>query len=168
MPASSTRIAATMPTMAGRPSAVQSRYTSAASSTAMMIPITACLLCPSRSRLGSAALIPGACPLSITVGRTRQQRVAVEHRLRHVHDSPRRRPGALAQELERLALAHPVALHEDALRALDQRPALERALKLLDLLGQPHGFAVPAHRDLDRRLHRVGLRRLHPGRDAPV
>src|SRR3954454_10429689 len=130
MPASRTRIAATMPTMAGRPSAVQSRYTSAASSTAMMIPITACLLCPSRLRVGVSRLIPGACPLSITVGRTREQRVAVEHRLGDGHDPPRRRSGVLAQQLERLALAHPVALHEDALRALDQRPALERALEL--------------------------------------
>ena len=56
----------------------------------------------------------------------------------------RRRPGrtrvvarVVAQQLERVALVDAVALHEDALGALDHAAPFERALELLDLLVQP-------------------------------
>jgi len=42
----------------------------------------------------------------------------------------------VAQAVERLALADVVALHQDALRALDERAALERRLEPLNLLGE--------------------------------
>src|SRR5215210_9589045 len=125
MPASSTRIAAMMATIAGRPSAVQSRYTSAASSTAMMTPITAASF-SLVTRLGSPRWYPPRGADQSRAAAARQQRVAVDHRLRDVHHAPGGRPRVVAQQLERLTLADPVAFHEDALRPLDHRPALER------------------------------------------
>src|SRR3954464_5025258 len=84
-----------------------------------------------------------------------QQRVAVAHRVGEVDDAQVGAPRLLAQQLERLALVDAVALHEDALRALDRAAALDRALELLDLLGQPRGLLVAAHGKLDRALDLV-------------
>ena len=54
-----------------------------------------------------------------------------------------------------------VALHEDALGALDHRAPLERRLQLRDLLGQLRLLGVPAQRELDRDLDLVRV--LRPG-----
>ena len=43
----------------------------------------------------------------------------------------------VAEELERRAVVHAMALHEDALGALDDGPPLERGLELVDALAEP-------------------------------
>ena len=78
--------------------------------------------------------------------------------------APARRARVVAQQLERRALVDAVALHQDALGALDHRPALERRLELVDLSGSCARLAVAAQRDLDRALDRLRRRRLDPAR----
>ena len=74
----------------------------------------------------------------------------------------------VAQELERGAVVDAVALHQDALGALDHRAALERALELVDLLLQPLGLARsgasrprsrPARRPARRTRHSAAMPR---------
>ena len=74
----------------------------------------------------------------------------------------------LAQQLERLALVDAVALHEDALRALDRPAPLERALELRDLLGQARRLRVAAQRELDRALDLVEEAQPREGVDAAL
>src|SRR3954454_13140705 len=91
---------------------------------------------PVRSGAGTSALF-------------RQQRVTLGHRARDVDDAPALAAGVVAHQLEGVALAERVALHEDALRALDRRAPLERRLELIDLDLQPRGLLVPPERHLD-------------------
>jgi len=65
-------------------------------------------------------------------------------------------------------LVEAVPLHDHPLRPLDRRAALERPLELIDLLTQRGGVAVPAQRDLDRRLQRLGGDRVDVGGDPPL
>src|SRR4051794_32648697 len=74
--------------------------------------------------------------------------------------------GVVAKPVERLALGHVVALHEDALGPLDERTPLERGLEALDLLDQLALLLVAAHGHLDRRLDRVGPALARVGGDA--
>src|ERR1700754_4470921 len=123
-----------MPTIDGRPSARQSAYTSAATRIAMRIPIM-------------AYVIPNAAvEQSRALG---QQCVAVQHRLCDVDDPPAACTRMIAEHLERLALGHGMALHEDALGAFDHTAPLERALELLDLVVQMRRLPVPADGGLD-------------------
>ena len=76
----------------------------------------------------------------------RQQAVTVDHRRREVHQlAVVRRASASRSIVKARALVDAVALHQDALRALDDRPAAERALELV-VLGEP------AQDDVDRAL----------------
>src|SRR5829696_3452141 len=152
-------MAAMMATIAGRPRARHRAYTRAATRMAMRMPIMPAAF-PAPSRVNRRERRRSALP--------REQRVAVEHGHRHVDDAAVRGAGLLAQALERLALVNAVALHQDALRALDHRPALQRRLELVDLLGEPLRLAVAAHRDLDGALHLVRLRGRDVGGDAAL
>src|SRR3954452_4027013 len=98
MPASSTRMAAMIATIDGRPSATQRAYTRAATRTAMRMPIMG-------PAFPAAAAVNPDCRLAAR----RQQCVPVEHRARHLHDAPVRGPRLVAQALERLAVADAVA-----------------------------------------------------------
>src|SRR5919198_965529 len=85
-------------------------------------------------RAGTWPMVPRARgPLIATLG---QQGVPLGHRGCDIDDRPVAAAGVLAQPVEGLAVAHVVALHEDALGALDQRPALERRLQALHLLDE--------------------------------
>src|SRR3954468_9911802 len=83
------------------------------------------------------ALRPAIRPRSGAVGR--------EQVVDDVDQRPSRPARVGADALERLAVAEVVALHEDALRALDLRPALEGVQQLGEL-------AVALERDVDRAL----------------
>src|SRR3954471_10734325 len=74
--------------------------------------------------------------------RLRQQGVALGDWCRHVDHRPVGAGGGVAHPLEGRAVVEVVALHEDALGALDEGPALERILEARDLLGQ---LALVAH-----------------------
>src|SRR5215218_4012701 len=84
-----------------------------------------------------------------------QQRMALGDRSGHVDHRPVAAARVVAEAVERLALGDAVALHEDALRPLDECAALERRLESLDLLDELALLLVPAHRHLDRGLDRV-------------
>jgi hypothetical protein len=58
-----------------------------------------------------------------------------------------------ADPLERLSLGEAVALHEDALRTLDDRSPPERPLEPRDVLLKLAQLGVPGHGELDRGLH---------------
>src|SRR4051794_41853796 len=77
------------------------------------------------------ALIPTR---TVLVPPLREQRMALGDRRGDVDDRAVPAAGVVAQPVERLTLGDVVALHEDALRTLDERPALERGLEPLDLL----------------------------------
>src|SRR5919204_1441304 len=120
-------------------------------------------LAPSWARWG------GVSPCtSRLIARLGQQEVPVHDRPGHVDHPPAAGAGVLAQEVERLALGDRVALHEDALRALDHGPALERALELLDLLAQRPRLGVAAHRHLERAPDRLGRGPPGVGEDAAL
>src|SRR6185312_11397203 len=89
------------------------------------------------------------------LGHLRQLELPVDDRLRDVDDAAALGARMGAQALERGALVDAVALHQDALRALDRRAADERALELVDLRLQPCELGMAAQRDLDRALHRL-------------
>src|SRR4051812_30606424 len=85
----------------------------------------------------------------------RQERVALADRARDVDHGAIAPAGVIAQPLEGRAVIDRVALHEDALRALDDRAALERPLEALDLVEQrPLRLEAPG-RHLDRPLDRL-------------
>ena len=69
--------------------------------------------------------------------------------------------GVLAQQLERAALVDRVALHQDALGALGQRAAPERAFELV-VLGKA------AQHDVDRALPVLDVGVADMGEDAPL
>src|SRR3954454_3568622 len=98
----------------------------------------------------------------------RQQGMALGDRRGNLDDRAVAAAGVVAQPVERLALRHAVALHEDALRALDERPALEGGLEPLDLLDKLALLLVPAHSDLDRGLDRLGASLARVRGDAAV
>src|SRR5215204_6148375 len=89
-------------------------------------------------------------------------------RYRNVDDAPTLRPRVVAHQLERGAIVEPVALHHDALRALDHRAPLERRLELVDLDLQPRGLLVAPQRDLDRALDDLRRRGLDPRGDPAL
>src|SRR3954451_11972594 len=86
------------------------------------------------------------------VARLRQQRVALGDRCRHVDHGAIGAARVLAHPLEGGAVVEVVALHEDALGALDDGSALERVLEALDLLGQLALLAPAPRGDLDGAL----------------
>src|SRR4051812_9574092 len=91
-----------------------------------------------RKRLNAALKSRGTSGLPVrsgtaTSGLSRQQGVTLGYRPGDVDDAPALPAGVVAHQLEGIALAEPVALHEDALRPLDRRAALERRLELVDL-----------------------------------
>src|SRR5215211_5528010 len=107
-----------------------------------------------RKRLNAAVKSRGTSGFPVRFGRgtsglPRKQRVTLGHRSGDVDHAPALPAGVVAHQLEGVPLAEPVALHEDALRALDRRAALERRLELVDLDLQPRGLLVPAERHLD-------------------
>src|SRR5919202_6980786 len=81
-----------------------------------------------------------------------------------VDDVDQRPPGVArlgADALERLAVTEPVALHEDALRPLDPRAAVEGAQQLREL-------AVALEGDVDRALQLGLVRRVDVGEHAAL
>src|SRR3954468_12173518 len=124
---------------------------------------------------GWTALAPGFGPCqgispgrSALIPRLGEQGMALRDRRGHVDDRAVAASGVVAQQVERLALGDVVALHEDALRPFDERPALERGLEPLDLLHQPELLLVAPHRDLDRCLDRFRPPLARVGRDAAL
>src|SRR6202022_862730 len=66
----------------------------------------------------------------------RLQPADLDHLTREVDHALVRLARALAEHLERRVIGDPVPLHQDALGALDRRPALERALEAVDFITQ--------------------------------
>ena len=98
----------------------------------------------------------------------RQLKPAVDDRVRDVDDAAAFGAGVGAQALEGGAVVDAVALHQDALRALDHGAPFERALELVDLRLQALDLGVAAQRHLDRALHRLRAARLRLRVDAAV
>src|SRR4051794_41690081 len=105
-----------MPTIAGRPSIRHNQYTTAASRMAMRMPIMG--LSPSgwtsmAPRPGTCSMVSlASCRLILRLG---QQRMALGDRRRDVDHRAVAAARVVAEAIERLALRHAVALHEDAL-----------------------------------------------------
>src|ERR687888_2207381 len=149
----STTIAPTMATMVEPVSAMSTTYTSAASSTAIRIPIM-CARFPVRSFGNLLPRLAG------------QQRVTLVDRPGHVDHGAVVAPGVVAQEHEGGSVVDVMALHQDPLGPLDEGPPLEGGLELVDALAERRRVGVATHGELDRCPHVVFVHRLRERRDA--
>src|SRR4051812_9224322 len=142
-----------------------SQYTTAASRTATRIPIMTSLSLDGSLRPAARAqalsspapeaLIATGGRLGGLIARLGQQRVALRHRRGDVDHRAVAAAGVVAQAVERPPLVDAVALHDDALGALDQRAALERGLEALNVLDELALLRVAAHGHLDGGLDRL-------------
>src|SRR5919107_2044335 len=159
-----------MPTIAGSPSARQSQYTSAAIRTAIRMPIMMTSQWgvgrfrpaerrpwPEVSRPLGALIPAGRRARGRRIGRLGQQRVPLGDRGGDVDHGAVATAGMVAEAIEGPALVDAVALHEDALRPLDERAPLERGLETVHLLDELALLGVAADRDLDGGLDRLGV-----------
>src|SRR6266516_3216597 len=132
-----------------------------------------------RSSAGERASSRGGLPASTAttrgfprwgalIARLAQQGVALGHRGRHRDHRAVVAARVLAQQLEGRAVVEVVALHEDALGALDERATLQRPLEALDLLAKGLMVAPAPHRHLDGGLDRVGRLLARVGEDAAL